>query len=240
MISIAIIEDDKKAAEELQSILERFGQEEKEKFEITAFDSAVPFLTTYTKQFQLIFMDIDLPKLNGMDAVRKLREVDKDCMVIFVTSLAQYALKGYEVNAFDFILKPVNYYDFRLKMLRVMENLHEKYAQDKRIFINNRYVKTTLCASEILYVEVVKHSLLFHTVDKKVYTENKPMKWIQEELKGYPFALCNQCYLVNLKYVSQVENYNVYLGDISLLISHPRKKGFLSALNDYYLKGGAF
>jgi len=240
MTSIAIIEDDATAARDLQSMLERFKEEEKSNLSVQVFDNAVTFLATYTKQFQLVFMDIDLPQLNGMEAVRRLRKVDKQVMVVFVTSLAQYAVKGYEVNAFDFLLKPVHYYDFRLKMLRVMENLQEKYSADKRIYINNRYVKTTVLASEILYVEVVKHSLLFHVVDGKTYTETKPMHWIQEELKDYPFVLCNQCYLVNLKHVTQVENYNVYLGKTVLLISHPRKKEFLAALNDYYLKGGAF
>ena len=232
-----MVEDEKETADNLKQMVLKFMGETHETADISCYDNAKTFLNTYVKQYQLVFMDINLPNLNGMDAVHLLREKDKDVTVIFVTSLAQYAVKGYEVSAFDFIVKPVNYFDFRLKLIRVMKMLAEKSADSKRILIHNRSYKQAIECQDIIYIEVINHSLVFHTAEGD-YTENKPLKMIEQELEGLPFSRCNQCYLVNLKYVSKVEEYNLYLGNTTLLISHPRKKEFMSALNNYYLNGG--
>ena len=106
MINVAIVEDEKQAADRLCSLFCRYERERGEKFRVVVFSDPVTFLANYSPDYELIMMDIDMPDLNGMDAVRKLREADREVMVIFVTNLAQYAVKGYEVDAFDFIVKP--------------------------------------------------------------------------------------------------------------------------------------
>lgn len=69
-------------------------------------------------------MDIQMPHMNGMEVARKLRALDANVLLIFVTSLAQYAIQGYEVRAFDYVLKPLSYPDFMMKMSRVEHQMH--------------------------------------------------------------------------------------------------------------------
>ena len=81
-------------------------------------------------------MDIDLPSMDGMSAVKKIREHSLDTMVIFVTSLAQYAIEGYKVNAFDFIVKPVQYYNFALSLKRALKTLIVQ--EENNIVVSNK------------------------------------------------------------------------------------------------------
>ena len=68
------------------------------------------------KGFDIVLMDIDMPGMNGMETARALRKVDAAVILIFVTNMAQFAISGYEVDATDFILKPVNKYSFAIKI----------------------------------------------------------------------------------------------------------------------------
>lgn len=101
MIRIAIVEDETEIAETLKSYLKKFFSSLNTDIFTKHFDNAIKFLDQYRFDFDLVFMDINLPGIDGMRATKELREKDRNVTVIFVTSLAQYAIKGYEVNAFD-------------------------------------------------------------------------------------------------------------------------------------------
>jgi two-component system, LytTR family, response regulator LytT len=235
MIKIAIVEDELYQAESLKSNIERFFANTKKEYSVLYFENAQKFLNSYSADYSLIFMDINLPDIDGMNAAKEIRKKDKYVMIIFVTSLAQYAIKGYEVNAFDFIVKPVSYFNFALKFKRAVENLIDK--EEKSILISNKTSKRKMLISEIMYIEVSKHTLLFH-LENEVFSTTGSLKTIQKELEDFPFELCNQCYLVNLKYVKKIVDFTVIVGSDSLLISHPKKKDFIHALNYYLNHGG--
>ncbi|MGN0806744.1 MAG: LytR/AlgR family response regulator transcription factor, partial [Candidatus Coproplasma sp.] len=116
MIRIAIVEDEKQQYEILNSYLQRYGAENGETFDVRYFLDAVEFVSDYRYDFDLIFMDIMMPDLDGMKAAEKLRAIDGKVPLIFVTNMAQYAIQGYSVSARYFLLKPVNYDDFAIKM----------------------------------------------------------------------------------------------------------------------------
>lgn len=170
-----------------------------------------------------------------MSATIELRRLDKNVKIIFVTSLAQYAIKGYEVNAFDFIVKPVNYYTFALKLDRLMENYCEKDESSIIIKTNDSFVKTPV--SEIKYIEVSDHKLIVHTINNDYETYNTLSNYL-ELLKNKPFALCNRCYLVNLKYVNKVNKDTVYIGENCIQMSRRKYKDFMNSLNKYLGNGG--
>ncbi len=136
MIKIAVVEDEIEMTNQLLKYVKQFFDENDLDYSITTFDNAIKLLDNYDFSFDLIFMDINMPLLDGMSASKKLREIDSEVTLIFITSLAQYAINGYEVNAFDFILKPVSYYNFALKLTRAIDKLSKDDA--KTLVINNK------------------------------------------------------------------------------------------------------
>ncbi len=229
MIKCAIVEDDAAQAEALKSHIKKFGEEGGDVFEIRAFSNAVNFLENYTADYDLAFIDIRMPYINGIQAARMLREKDDRIMIIFVTSLAQYAIEGYSVGATDYLLKPVSYADFSLTMTRAMRSLGKKEGV---LFISAKEGNVCLKISGIIYIETQGHNLIYHTADKE-YMRYAPLKTAVKELEGKGFSLCNRCYLVNLSYVRGIKDFTVTVGDTELQISQPRKKQFLQEMKKF-------
>lgn len=234
-LKIAIVDDEQKEIDVLIGNAERYSQEKKIGIEYECFSDALAFVEGYDKSFDLILIDIDMPGLDGMSAIRRLREVDRSVMVIFVTNLAALAVKGYEVEAFDFVVKPVVYYNFSLKMDRVVKRW--KSMRDREIWISNRSGRQMIKSNDIVYIEVMKHVVTFHTRQGDITTGNGTLKSIQEKLNDLPFALCNQCYLVNLRYVTAVGGDTVTVRGTELQMSSTKRKPFMNALNNYLASG---
>ena len=114
-MKIAIVEDTKIHVKQLESHLDRYQQEEGETFEVFTFSDGLKFLDSIKQGYDIIFMDINMPYIDGMETAKRLREIDRYACLIFITELSQYAISGYEVAAFDFVVKPVSYEMFRPK-----------------------------------------------------------------------------------------------------------------------------
>lgn len=229
--TVAIVEDSDDEFDAVQTQLERFASEsEKYAFECVRFRDAVSFLQGYKPIYDIIFMDIGLPGINGFEATRKLRETDATVLLIFITNMSKFAVNGYEVGAFDFVVKPIKYASMRLKLLRVMERLDSD--EDKKIQIPSSGGTRVVSVSTVKYVEVMDHSIIFHTASGDINSYGS-LKKIEELLPKDKFCKCNSCYLVNLKYVRQVKEFTVVVGDDELSVSHAKKKDFLRALGAY-------
>ena len=230
MLKIAVIEDDEKEAEELRIMLERFAKENSFEFELLFFKNPLVFLNNYSAKYDLIFMDIQMPHMDGVEAAKKLRQLDQVTMLIFITKMANLAGMGYDVDAFDFLVKPINYEYFLTKMERAIERLLNR--REKKIIINFDGAKVCLGVSSIIYIEVINHRLIYHT-ENGDYNTYGTMSKVLQEIADYDFSLCNSCYLVNLRFVKSVKQQFVNVGNTELKISSPKKKSFMEALNNY-------
>lgn len=230
MINVAIVEDEEEYSSEIKKFMSRYAEQNGLNFKFTVFNSAESFLFSDVNAFNLIFMDIQLPKMDGMSAVKKLRETNPYVAVVFVTSLAQFAINGYEVGALDFITKPFSYDNFALKFRRIIK--HIKLKADDNIIVHSKTQTNVLNISEIYYVEVRAHSVTYHTA-AGTFSTTGTMKKVCDRLAAYPFTLCNQCYLVNLQYVTQIDANEVTVYDKKLAVSRPKRREFLCALNEY-------
>lgn len=234
MIKTCIVEDDEATAATIDKYIRKYFAAGGASVEIVKYGDARAFLREYTAA-DVVFMDIDLPGLNGMEAVRELRGKDAEVTVIFVTNLAQYAVSGYEVSAFDFIVKPIAYGSFAMKLRRLMQYLAARRPCE--IGVVTRHGTVLINASEIKYVEIMRHVVTYHTV-RGDFVGNGTLKNVMSMLDDLPFVLCNRCYLVNLAYVTQIVKGEVCVGGEMLQISAPRRKSFLDRFNEYLGAGG--
>lgn len=230
MINVAIVEDDPSDAEALAAYLEKFSRETENHIEVSRFGNAVDFLDKYAPRYDIVFMDIDMPLLSGMNAAQRLRQIDGNVLLIFVTNLVQYAVDGYEVNAFDFIVKPIGYYNFSIKLKRALERLDR--SSGVTIDIRTREKLTRVSSADIKFVEVYDHNLIYHT-SKGDITAVGTLSEAQNLLPEADFYRCSRCYLVNLRYVTVVRGTSVNVGGDEIQISESRRKALFAALADY-------
>ena len=230
MIRIAIVEDEEVQYKILNEHLLRYEKESGECFEIEYFKDAVGFISDYSYNFDLIFMDIMMPDLDGMKAAERLRKVDENVALIFVTNMEQYAVQGYNVSALYFLLKPVKYNDFRLKMQRTV-NYIAKSRKNDYLMLNLPGEKRKVFTKDIKYVEVFAHDVVFHTFEEEIHTRGT-LSLFEKQLDGN-FCRINSCYLVNLNYISSVKDRSIFIGEEELSISYARKKAVMKALAEH-------
>ena len=235
MIHIAIIEDQIETAKMLMQFITVFAQENNTEFAIHHFENGEDFLASLSTPYDLVFMDIELPGINGMDTATKLREVNQQCLLIFVTNMAQFAVKGYAVDAMDFIVKPIQAYDFSFKLKRAYQKLLASRPREISIKING--VLKILRTTEIYYVEVDGHQVIYHT-SKGNFETWSTLSEVETMLGPDPFSRSNSCYLVNLRYVSEIRTNSIVVHGEELQTSRRRHKDFINDLTDYLGRGG--
>lgn len=233
MLNIVIIEDEDAAADALETFLDRYAAEKSEELSHTRFRCTTDFISNY-RGADIVFMDINIPNdIDGISAARRLRELDASVTLIFTTSFEQFAVKGYEVEAFDFIVKPIAYKDFAFRMSRAVKHVRKGKLDMVNIKTDGKLV--IIPAKDIKYVEVIKHKLLFHTVNG-IIESTGTLHETEAMLADKYFVRGNRYYIVNLWYVRGMEGSSVNVDGEWLTVSRPQKKDFLSAMNKYLTK----
>ena len=171
-------------------------------------------------------MDISMPGIDGMQAAHELRERNHTVTLVFLTSFAQYAVESYEVDATDYILKPISAAALKLKMPRILGRC--SVAQED-VVIRNGDGTLKLKSYELKYVEIYDHHIQFATTEgvKRSYGT---LKEIEQALPDAFFRINNQT-IVNLSFVTRVSSDSALVAGRVFSISRGRRKEFLSALH---------
>ncbi len=230
MIKIAIVDDEKQERDIMVEYYKRIQQEIAEEVSAICFSSGENLLKDYDYSYDIVCLDIDMDGMDGIRTAKKLREKDMDVIIIFITNMAQMAIRGYEVQALDFIVKPVNYFSFAMKIKNAVNIINN--GKNRNIMISTVSGIQKISTNELLFAEVEGHYLYYHTV-KGVFRQKSSLSELESKLKGLSFKRCNNCYLVNLKCVDSVSKDDLKIGDICLKISRSKKKEFLQALANY-------
>lgn len=231
-MNIAIVEDEEEERKLLRSYLERYSKENGVSFVVDEFPNAIIFLENYNAKYDIVFMDIEMPHMNGMEAAERLRKIDDTCTLLFVTNMVKYAVNGYAVNALSFMVKPVKYAAFVMQMRRAVKDVMMR-KNDVVAFKTVDGIRR-ISASDILFAEVNRHTVFIHTASNtfKVYGS---LSEFMEKVGAWHFLKCNVCYVVNPKHITLISGDTVTVGeDIKLKISRPRKKEFLEQLADFF------
>ena len=230
MIRIALVDDEPEQLAATEALLRRYEQEHGADIRLSTFQDAVSFLDPYKADYDMVIMDVKMPYLNGIDAARKLREMDESVILFFLTTMEQYAIRGYEVDAMDYLIKPINYFDFALRFSRAVKKINR--AQEKYLVLKTDSGVVRVSPGQIYYVEVSGHYCLYHTALGD-YRQYYSIRRLEQELRNEYFALCNSYLLVNLFYVEKIDGLSVFVHGEELQISHPKKKGFTESFSSY-------
>ena len=230
MIRIALVEDEESYRKELLDYLKRYEKESGQHFRISVFTDGDEIVESYKSDYDLILMDIAMRFMDGMTAAEEIRKLDTEVVIIFITNTPQFVMKGYTVDALDYVLKPVSYFAFSQRIDRAISRMSNRHTRFISVPIKGGVRKLDI--SDILYIEVRNHDLLYHTRDESILSRGT-MADAEEHLGGSQFYRCSKCYLINLEYVDGIEGSDVIISDERIGISRARKKGLLDALNNY-------
>lgn len=231
MLEIAIVEDEENYRNVLCEYLKKYEQETGQEIHMSVFTDGDEIVENYTAKYDIILMDIEMQFMNGMDAARKIREVDKAVIIIFITNMAQYAIQGYEVDALDYILKPISYFAFSQRIQRAVGRM--KKREERYINIVSKNGVNKVAVSEISWIESEGHRLIYHVKNQVYESTLNSMKEIENELKDCSFFRCNKGYLVNLAHVKAIRDGWAILTNGQVMISRAKKTEFQKALTTY-------
>ena len=231
MRNIAIVEDEDLAAQALIDHIKQYEAQTGQRFHIFRLANGADVLKDYRAVYAVVFLDVQMPKMNGLETALQLRRCDKNASIIFITNLVQYALKGYEVDAVSCLIKPVSYYDFSMKFKKALDIY--LLNEDRSFTVNTPGGLCRISTDKLMYVEIMNHRLFYHLIDD-VIEMTGVLSGVEQQLSRFGFLRCNKCYLVNPKFIVKVKSSTVQVGDNLLQISRPRRAAFLAELANWY------
>lgn len=233
MYKIAICDDDQAPIDELKKSLKKYADETDKTFCFFEFHDGTELLANYQPDFDILFMDIRMEKLNGLKTAEEIRRTDHGVGLFFLTSLSQYVWKGYEYGAVNYLLKPLKYPRLKLELDRFF-SLYQGRGEPYLSFANGTG-KFKVPYKDLRYAETSKRNVLLHFQDQEqvIYKSMKEIASVLEPQRQ--FARCHASFIVNLSYVKSMENLEICLATGERIpVSQPKRKEFMEKLTDYW------
>ena len=231
MIRVGLIDDDLEHQKMICEFINTYKNETNTNFEIVQYTDGLNFIEEYRGNLDIVFLDIEMPHMDGMTAAETIRKQDEEVIIIFITNMINYAIKGYKVAAFDYILKPITYYALEKSLDRALVKVTDRETR-KYININVQGGIQKLALTEICYIESQAHYLTFYT-QKGQFKTYMRIKDIEAELPGEMYYRINKGLIVNLRYVEGMNESDCIIENEKLPISRAKKKEFMEKLNAY-------
>lgn len=233
MFKIAICDDEEILIRELRECLDRYSEETGREFCYFEYHDGTELLKNYQPDFDLIFMDIKMEKMNGLKTAEEIRKVDGTVGLMFLTSISQYVWKGYEYGAVNYLLKPLKYGRLKMELDRYFS--HYQGREEPFLSFANDSGKYKVLYKNIRYAETHKRNVLLH-FENQIQVIHKNMKEVAALLETQrQFCRCHASFAVNLSYVKSVEGMEVLLTtEERVPVSQPKRKAFMAKMADFW------
>lgn len=221
LVNIVICENDKNDQEFVKDKVVEILDDLDIEYEIKVYNSGDDLLEGYDKYTDIILLDIQMDGLDGMETARKIREFDDNVEIIFITSFVEYALEGYEVNAYRYLLKPVKDENLRTSLINC---LNDRNFVKRSIVIKEGDTRIKISLKDIMYIEVQGNDITVHTL-KDTYRTKGTMSNFETEINSNMFVRCHKSYLVNLEYIKSIKRYtSILVNDEEVPLSRNKYK----------------
>ncbi|MDO5326349.1 MAG: LytTR family DNA-binding domain-containing protein [Clostridia bacterium] len=229
MLLIAVVDDDPKDAALLKGHVEEYCRKNDHAALVRVYSDGLDFIRA-AETHDIVFLDIQMNKLDGLETARIMRKINHESVLIFVTNMAQFAIKGYEVDALDFIIKPAS----MASIVYVMDKAMKRIDGGARSMFSLKTQEGTisLSANDIAYVEVFDHNLVYHTT-RGEYTVRGRLSDVSEKLDPERFVMCNRSFIVNLRHVSNVTAEYLLIGDTRISVSKSHRKELMKRFSSF-------
>lgn len=237
MIRVVIVEDNEAEAQVLSALVEAWrGDPGEETVGCTVYTDPVRFLEQGSATADIVFMDIEMPYMNGMDAAAEFRKRNQEAILIFATWATRYAVRGYAVDAIGYLVKPIRERAFREVFEKALR-LHWQRSRGRTLMLKTRDGVVNVRTDQIQYIEADAHQL-------HVYAENAVYDvWsaVDKMLESLPedFVRCHKGYIVNLKHIYTVQRDGLRImgrPDVLVPISRTKRTEFMDRLMRYYTR----
>lgn len=230
MLQISVVDDELGEALGIREMIENLLSARNEPANITVYQDAQMFLETYAAgQCDILFLDIQMPRVDGMSCAQLIRQRDPSVILIFVTGMVQYAVQGYRVEALDYLVKPVTPSVLAHSLHRALKRLNKR----RNLTVRAADGLHSLNAEELLYAEAVNHRVVLHTRGGEIHCA-QTLSSIETQLQGGGFFRCHQGFLVNMRQIRHVEGTELYIEDKAIPVSKYRRRELMRELAAYW------
>ncbi len=232
---IAILEDQEADSQRLRGFLRRYGEAHGTALASSVYRDGTELLDGYESGFDILFMDIELPQMNGMKTAERVRQMNESIPIIFTTNMAQYAIKGYEVGALGFMVKPISYVLFENYLTKALSmcRRNEQIRANSTIMLGSGSSFRQISTDEIVCVIKDRNYLIYRLTSGEEIRERGAMKDVLERFENTTIKQCATGCLVNLRHVRKKERNEVCLPGAVFSVTMPFRKSFTDELMNY-------
>lgn len=231
MFRVLICEDDVKDEKLISKYVSNFFNKQKIPFSLTIYNTAERAAKDYASNvlYDIVLLDIVLPKMSGIDLAKKIRKKDPNSNIIFITSSKDFAIESYQVKAYYYLMKPFKPTDLTHLLSQLVQSI--KDADTKFITLSSKFGYYKINHKDILFIESFKRQITIHIKNEKSVTLNEKLDVVQQKLNDPRFLRCHKSYLVNMDFVTKLESRTFVFTDGS---SAPIPKESLNVIKQKY------
>lgn len=210
-MNIVICDDNKIFREMLRDITIEYMKEKKCEYNLDIFASGEELISAINRgyiNYNLVFLDILMGKLNGIEVANILKNINENIEIIFVTTTKDFVFNGYDIGVLNYILKPFDQEKIKTEIDRYMEKNNKNY--DDKFYVTKKNGIEILSIKNIFYFDIYNRIITVHTKNRNVQFYDK-FENIEKKIEEHSFIKCHRSYLVNCRYIDKIENSDIYL-----------------------------